>query len=117
MVSVGNVKKFAKSVLKACEATPELVSCKEDIKTLCSMLTDWAKGNYIHLSKRTAVITGLCIGYVIFPFDIIPDFVPVLGQIDDMAVICFMLKVLKREIGFYRIWLAAENSRDVVSEQ
>lgn len=113
MVSVNKVKKFVKNIMQAVDSTPQLVSYKADIKTFCAMLIDWAKGDYKHISKRTGIIVGVCIGYVISPIDLIPDFIPVLGKIDDISVILFMLKTLKRELGFYRIWLATKDN-DVI---
>lgn len=109
MISMEKVKKFTKCLVQAVETTPQLVNCKEDIRTFCAMLTDWAKGEYKHISKRTGIITGICIAYVICPIDLIPDFIPVIGQIDDIAVIGFTLKILKKELSFYKTWSALKN--------
>lgn len=36
---------------------------------------------------RAKAVLPVLAGYVAFPFDIIPDFIPVLGQVDDVLVI------------------------------
>jgi uncharacterized membrane protein YkvA (DUF1232 family) len=39
------------------------------------------------------IIPGLMLGYMIFPADLLPDFIPLLGQVDDLAVLALGIKI------------------------
>ncbi len=45
--------------------------------------------------RRKALLLGL-IGYLALPFDLVPDFIPVAGQLDDVVVAAFVLRSLIR---------------------
>lgn len=46
------------------------------------------------MSALTVLILLLSVAYIIFPFDLIPDFIPVVGWIDDGIVFYLLLKRL-----------------------
>jgi uncharacterized membrane protein YkvA (DUF1232 family) len=44
------------------------------------------------------IFLGMAIGYVLMPFDLIPDFIPVIGQLDDLVVVPLLVYVALKMI-------------------
>ncbi len=51
------------------------------------------------LPRGLRVRLWFLLGYLALPFDIIPDFIPVLGYADDVIVVCFALRSVVRLAG------------------
>ena len=49
-----------------------------------------------------SVVAGLM--YFLSPVDAIPDFIPVFGMLDDVAVLAWLMKVLDDELNAFRAW-------------
>ena len=73
----------------------------EDLQTLFEMLRAVARGSY-RLRKETLILIAGAVLYFVIPIDVIPDFIPVAGFIDDAAVIAWVVKTCKTEIDLFR---------------
>jgi uncharacterized membrane protein YkvA (DUF1232 family) len=63
------------------------------LRLLWGLLTDE------RVSQLDKVFVGAAIAYVIMPFDLIPDFIPMIGEIDDIYVIMLALNRLISHAG------------------
>jgi len=87
-------------------AYPALKKVLENVQQLYALFKDAVKGNYKLHPANVAMIGGGLL-YFILPADLIPDFIPVVGYLDDLAVLTTIMNSLKGEINQYRDWKKA----------
>ena len=76
----------------------------EDGKMLIALIQDWRTGNYRKVMYGTIAAAVFALIYVFDPFDIVPDFLPIIGAVDDAAVIGACLILIERDLKAYRTW-------------
>ena len=85
------------------KAYPALKTALKSVRVLYAIFKDAVQGNYKLHPSSVAIIGGGLL-YFILPADLIPDFIPVIGYLDDLAVLTTIMNSLKKEIGEYRTW-------------
>ena len=67
--------------------------------------------------RRAKVAVGLLLLYLVTPFDLVPDFIPVAGQVDDAilvaAVLAYVARSASREL-IEELWPGSERGLRVV---
>jgi uncharacterized membrane protein YkvA (DUF1232 family) len=75
-----------------------------DLKAMVTCVRDYWSGTYREIPwKSIAAMTGAIV-YFVSPIDVIPDFVPLIGYVDDAAVISLALKWVADDLAAYRRW-------------
>ena len=82
----------------------------KDLMLFMSLLKDYYKGNYRDIPYKTisAGVVGLL--YTLNPIDIIPDFIPFIGHIDDALVLTFCLKLIEKDLQKYQMWKKSQTA-------
>ena len=59
----------------------------DNIRTAYDLVSDSVTGKYKGLSKGTLMLLAGGLAYLALPIDLVPDFIPVAGWMDDAAVL------------------------------
>lgn len=76
----------------------------EDVKLLIALSKAYISGEYKKIPWWVISAVAFSLLYLVNPFDIIPDFVPVIGYVDDAAVIGICLKLIEKELELFKEW-------------
>ena len=91
----------------------------EDIKTSFALIRDWFNGSYDKVPARMIVSLAGALIYLVSPLDLIPDWVPMAGLVDDAAMLAFVFQLSKVDLNAYRRWKgrqSGENDGEVAEE-
>jgi uncharacterized membrane protein YkvA (DUF1232 family) len=80
-----------------------LVPAWESLQIFVRLVRAWLEGKYV-LPAATLLMFIAALIYFVNPFDMIPDSVPVLGFVDDAAVITFVARSNISAISRFRNW-------------
>ena len=74
------------------------------IPTFLDMLRSYVAGEYKEIPTGTLIAITAMLLYYISPIDLIPDFIPVLGIMDDAALVIAGLTLVKSDLDIYKNW-------------
>lgn len=73
------------------------------------MISDYRKKKYHLISLSTILALIGSVIYVLFPYDVMPDSMGVVGFLDDIVVIAFALHTGYDELCAYKLWLVTRD--------
>jgi uncharacterized membrane protein YkvA (DUF1232 family) len=74
------------------------------LKALLRLFQAYFKREYTTIPWGSIVLVVVAIIYFVSPLDLIPDWIPIAGFIDDAAVIAFVLKQIHNDLDSFLKW-------------
>lgn len=85
-----------------------LGALKDDLRLLQNLCLAWWRGEYRAIGSRTLVAVVAALLYFLTPLDALPDWLPGLGLVDDLAVLAWVLRTWREELAAFRAWREAQ---------
>lgn len=73
-------------------------------KVMFGMLKDYKKGDFKEVPWFTIAAVVFAMLYIFNPLDIVPDFIPGLGYVDDFAIFTIVLRFIETDMHSYLDW-------------
>ena len=78
------------------------------IPIMISLVKNYVQGKYTTVPYGTILAVLSALVYFLSPIDIIPDFIPLAGYLDDMAVLGLCMNMVSIDIETYEKWRQAQ---------
>ena len=103
------MEKFLQKLEKKLKVIPIAGDTLAIVPIMISLIKNYIKKEYtdIPLGSIIAIISALT--YWLSPIDLIPDAIPVIGQLDDAGVIMACLKLVSSDVEDYQKWRKDNN--------
>lgn len=95
---------FDEASKKAHEKQDQLNVVWTQLMACFRLIKAYAKGQYRKIPWRSLVMIVASLLYFVWLVDVIPDFIPTLGLLDDIALLGWTLKTFKSDIDEFLDW-------------
>jgi len=86
---------------------------QSSVQLLIRMVRAYASGEYKGLPWKSLLSIVAVLIYFISPIDIIPDFLPIIGITDDVALVIWLIKTLGSDINKFSEWEKHEKTINI----
>ncbi len=91
---------------------------REQLGTVTRLLKAYASGEYRQLPWKTLIRVIAVLIYFVSPIDILPDFLPIVGLTDDIALMLWLFSGLGDDIEKFRQWeVGATTASETTSQR
>lgn len=101
---VGNVIDRSAEIQRRFTSGGPLHRFVDDARLLLSAVRDYWSGRYRKWPLGTMGAIVFTLLYVFDPLDLVPDVLPIIGQIDDAAVVAACLLLVEHDLRTYASW-------------
>ncbi len=107
------IETFLEKIERKLKWIPFLAQEFKNIPIMISMVRSYLKRDYTKIPKRTILAIVSALIYFLSPIDVVPDWIPFFGQMDDALVIATCWNWVNKDIEDYRVWKKTRSAENI----
>lgn len=108
---VKRVLRYAPEIRKRIASGAALPRVKIRAEMMLSLVADFRAGTYRTVTYRSVALMVFALAYVIAPVDIVPDSLPIIGEVDDAIVVALCARMVRTELEAYAVWKLTKSKK------
>ena len=108
----GKVEEILRTAENKLKEVPEIGEKVAQLPLMLSMIRSYITKEYTQVSNKVVISMIGAFLYLITPRDLINDRIPVLGIVDDVAILGLALKLNEKELEEYSLWRENKDKKE-----
>ena len=108
----GKVEEILRTAETKLKEVPEIGEKVAQLPLMLSMIRSYITKEYTQVSNKVVISMIGAFLYLITPRDLINDKIPVLGIVDDVAILGLALKLNEKELEEYSLWRESKDKKE-----
>ena len=103
----GRLPGLLRAVADKGERNARFARVRDDLNLLLGLCAAWWRGEYRAVGRQALLSVVAALLYFLTPLDMVPDWLPGAGLLDDLAVLTWVMRTWAAELDAYRAWREA----------
>ena len=103
----GRLPGLLRAVADKGERNARFARVRDDQNLLLGLCAAWWRGEYRAVGRQALLSVVAALLYFLAPLDMVPDWLPGAGLLDDLAVLAWVMRTWAAELDAYRAWREA----------
>ena len=107
LLESGRLPGLLRAVADKGERNARFARVRDDLNLLLGLCAAWWRGEYRAVGRQALLSVVAALLYFLAPLDLVPDWLPGAGLLDDLAVLTWVMRTWAAELDAYRAWREA----------
>ncbi|TXI35629.1 MAG: DUF1232 domain-containing protein [Aquipseudomonas alcaligenes] len=107
LLESGRLPGLLRAVADKGERNARFARVRDDLNLLLGLCAAWWRGEYRAVGRQALLSVVAALLYFLTPLDMVPDWLPGAGLLDDLAVLAWVMRTWAAELDAYRAWREA----------